>query len=164
MLVQQEDQEGDAQGDVRGASSDVTSHRIQVCGASCSDELGTRHRAEGVDIFVQGAGNDVYGSHGYMGYTWHIQHAGHPNVDGPRESGELAGQAENPGGRRCAQDHFLAVAPGGPVGHCRLWPSERGFLRPSRGVWSGDGSPCESVGRWWCDRHRSMALVASHHP
>ena len=29
---------------------------------------------EGVDIFVQWAGNDVYGSHGYMGYTWHIQH------------------------------------------------------------------------------------------
>ena len=29
---------------------------------------------EGVDIFIQWAGNDVYGSHGYMGYMWHIQH------------------------------------------------------------------------------------------
>ena len=33
-----------AQGDVRGASSDVTSQRIQVCGASCPDELGSRHQ------------------------------------------------------------------------------------------------------------------------
>ena len=25
-------------------------------------------------MFIQWAGNDVYGSRGYIGYTWHVQH------------------------------------------------------------------------------------------
>ena len=61
----------------------------------------------------------------------HMAHSacvGHPNVD----TGELAGQAENPGGCRCTQHHFPAGTPGSPVGHRHPRPS--GFLRAARGV------------------------------
>ena len=41
---------------------------------STEQDLANFHPPEGVDVHVQWAGNDVYGSHGYMGYTWHVQH------------------------------------------------------------------------------------------
>ena len=41
---------------------------------SVEQDLHSFHPPEGVDVFIQWAGNDVYGSHGYIGYTWHVQH------------------------------------------------------------------------------------------
>ena len=42
--------------------------------ASIEQDLAGFHPPKGVDSFVQWSGNDFYGSYGYMGYSWRVQH------------------------------------------------------------------------------------------